>query len=346
MKTDLHARTRPGKKFSVPYSGLAAAVSCTCTFLFISSGFICPENISGDIIPELSFSAIPLCVLLLSNGDRPVWRNISVFVSFISLAVFFLRISRLPAAWLAVHLKDILLACISAASVWAAAHIVARRMKNPGNRAFETASGHLPAGETNMLYLLLLTAYPAASSVLSAAGGPAAMAGTLILLPLSLGLYAGLLARLFTGRVFLFASGVQPQMQEMLVRCQVKCIEGDDASYRAIFERLTEYFENEKPYLDCDLNISGVARRLLTNKAYLSRSINLYTGRNFCQYVNWYRIRHSVGVFFEDPRLKISDLALASGFRSLVTFSMAFRLYMNDSPGEWCRKNRRMPAEK
>ena len=39
-------------------------------------------------------------------------------------------------------------------------------------------------------------------------------------------------------------------------------------------------------------------------------------------------------------QLKVTELASLSGFNSLVSFSMAFRLYMNENPSDWIRKER------
>ena len=113
-----------------------------------------------------------------------------------------------------------------------------------------------------------------------------------------------------------------------------------DIGYRTTYERLNTLFEEKKPYLDGNLTIGDIARELYTNKLYISKSINLYTGKNFCQYVNLYRVRHSMKLFKANPHLKVGQLAEMSGFHSVASYNMAFRLFMNESPGEWCRRNR------
>lgn len=111
-------------------------------------------------------------------------------------------------------------------------------------------------------------------------------------------------------------------------------------SMKELYDRITVLFEQEMPYLDGDLTISHVARELYTNKAYISRAVNEFTGKNFCQYVNHYRIMHAMKLFQENPCLRVSELAEMSGFHTQVSFNMAFRLVMEESPGEWCRKVR------
>ena len=110
--------------------------------------------------------------------------------------------------------------------------------------------------------------------------------------------------------------------------------------YKDIYARVVNIFETEKLYLNSELTINDVVKVTYTNKLYISRAINKFTGKNFCQFVNYYRVLHSIKIFSENPDLKVSEMALRSGFNSTVSFSMAFRLYMNDSPSDWCRKEK------
>lgn len=121
---------------------------------------------------------------------------------------------------------------------------------------------------------------------------------------------------------------------------------GTMSLYNNIYERLLEYFEKHQPYLDSDLTINDVADVVLTNKLYISKAISHCTGRNFCQFVNYYRITHAVKMFREDPHLKVVELSAKCGFNTTVSFSTAFRLYMGENPGDWCRKERARLSKK
>ena len=113
-----------------------------------------------------------------------------------------------------------------------------------------------------------------------------------------------------------------------------------DEMYREIYERVVTLFENDKPYLNSELTINDIVKVIFTNKLYISRAISQFTGRNFCQFVNYYRVTHSIQTFRDNPELKVAELASQSGFNSTVSFSMAFRLYMAESPSDWCRKEK------
>ena len=110
--------------------------------------------------------------------------------------------------------------------------------------------------------------------------------------------------------------------------------------YRDIYTRLVTLFETEKLYLNSELTINDLVKVIFTNKLYISRAISQFTGRNFCQFVNYYRVSHSIQLFRENPDLKVVELATQSGFNSSVSFNMAFRLYMSECPSDWCRKEK------
>ena len=115
---------------------------------------------------------------------------------------------------------------------------------------------------------------------------------------------------------------------------------GTATLYNNIYERVLAYFEKHKPYLNSELTINDIVDVVYTNKLYISKAISHSTGRNFCQFVNYYRITHAVKLFREDPQLKVVELAGKCGFNSTTSFSAAFRLYMGENPGDWCRKER------
>ena len=115
---------------------------------------------------------------------------------------------------------------------------------------------------------------------------------------------------------------------------------GVEALYRNIYDRVLEYFEKNRPYLNPDLTINDIVNSLYTNKVYISKAICHYTGRNFCQFVNYYRVIYSMEIFRKQPGLKVAELAGLSGFNCTVSFTTAFRLFMNETPSEWCRKER------
>ncbi|MCQ2143157.1 MAG: helix-turn-helix domain-containing protein [Bacteroidales bacterium] len=106
----------------------------------------------------------------------------------------------------------------------------------------------------------------------------------------------------------------------------------------AIFSRVELYFKSEEmPFCKSDLLLADVARKVLTNKVYLSRAIHSKTGLNFCQYVNRFRVEYAKELYTKDPTLHVNELATMSGFATMTTFCNAFRAIEGMSPGDWTR---------
>ena len=114
----------------------------------------------------------------------------------------------------------------------------------------------------------------------------------------------------------------------------------EDQQYKDIYERVVLHFEMSKPFLKGDLTINDIVKVVFSNKVYISKAISHYTGRNFRQFVNYHRVMYSMELFRSRPDLKVAELSEQSGFNTVVSFTMAFRLFVNETPSEWCRKER------
>lgn len=115
---------------------------------------------------------------------------------------------------------------------------------------------------------------------------------------------------------------------------------GPTLNYKLLYGRLEEIMDTDKPFLSSELTMDSLARKMYTNRGYLSRMINSCTGMNFNQYVNSYRVRHAMRLFQADRTLKIGDLSVSSGFRNKVTFIMAFKLFTGKTPRDWCEEQK------
>ena len=106
-------------------------------------------------------------------------------------------------------------------------------------------------------------------------------------------------------------------------------------------ERLIKYFENGKPFLKPDLTVNEVARELYSNKTYISRIINDTFNLNFSQFVNKFRVEEAKRLYMENTAVNINKLCYSSGFGSIATFTISFRLFTGLPPAEWCREYRK-----
>lgn len=113
--------------------------------------------------------------------------------------------------------------------------------------------------------------------------------------------------------------------------------DGNAAMY-ALYEKVTCIMDSKRPYLDEDYSLNDLSFAAYTNKTYLSRTINVMSGKNFRQFINSYRIRYSVELMKKNPRLRMDEVATMSGFHSTVTFTMAFKANMGETPGEYAQR--------
>ncbi len=111
-----------------------------------------------------------------------------------------------------------------------------------------------------------------------------------------------------------------------------------DAKGYDIYLRAVKCMEERRPYLDDKLDLDHFSREIYSNKVYVSRNINHYSGMNFCQFVNYYRVNYAASLMEKDPYLKMEEVAQMSGFHSTVSFNMAFRLFKEKTPTEWLRE--------
>ena len=108
-----------------------------------------------------------------------------------------------------------------------------------------------------------------------------------------------------------------------------------DDHMQAIYNKVLKIMKDKKPFLKGKFSLDELAEAVYTNKMYLSKAINYFSGRNFCQFANYYRIMHAAEIMKRDRKLKMPEIALMCGFHSVVSFNMAFKLYMNMTPGAY-----------
>ena len=89
-------------------------------------------------------------------------------------------------------------------------------------------------------------------------------------------------------------------------------------------------------YLDPDLTLGDLARRLGTNKSTLSALLNSGEAGNFSTFINGLRIEDFCRrAKNHNGSFNLLSLALQSGFGSKATFNRAFKQHKGMSPREW-----------
>ena len=111
----------------------------------------------------------------------------------------------------------------------------------------------------------------------------------------------------------------------------------NDESMSDIFQKLERYLESEKPYLKNDLKLQMVAKAIDEQPQNISQALNIKYNTNFNELINAKRIDHAKSLFKDKKfsNYKIEAIALESGFNNKVTFSKAFKKFVNKTPSAY-----------
>ena len=113
-----------------------------------------------------------------------------------------------------------------------------------------------------------------------------------------------------------------------------------------LYDRCCRYMVERRPFLVTGYQLQDLANSLYTNRSYLSKTINRFSGKNFRAYVNYYRVMYAMELFRANMSLRVLDLAQLSGFRNESSFLSSFKSVMGEAPSIWCARVRKKSREK
>ena len=96
---------------------------------------------------------------------------------------------------------------------------------------------------------------------------------------------------------------------------------------------LREWIEN-KGYIERNITITTLAKKLGTNRTYLSNYVNEHYGENFNTWINQLRIKESQ-ILLENNHATLHTIAEQVGFADLPHFSRTFKSITGQSPSNW-----------
>jgi len=98
--------------------------------------------------------------------------------------------------------------------------------------------------------------------------------------------------------------------------------------------KVDELMAAQKIYLEPELTLTDLAKKIGTNASLLSKVINGVYGKNFNDYVNEFRVKEAIRLLKTPPYQNFNLLAVAydAGFNSKSTFNRAFKKVTGKSP--------------
>lgn len=113
----------------------------------------------------------------------------------------------------------------------------------------------------------------------------------------------------------------------------------DEGLYPGLFVELSDLMVVERIFLNKNLTLDDLAKRLNTNRTYLSQVINDTFNTNFNNYINEYRIKEAQKLFLQSASklLTIEAIAQNVGFNSKAPFNIAFKKFTGLTPTDFMR---------
>jgi AraC-like DNA-binding protein/tetratricopeptide (TPR) repeat protein len=114
-----------------------------------------------------------------------------------------------------------------------------------------------------------------------------------------------------------------------------------------LLDKLKDVLLKDKIFTKTDLTIDKLARKLSTNRTYLSQLINEEYHKTYSDFINEYRLKQAM-ILLSDPvlsnRYSIDAIAKESGFNNISTFNSLFRKFVGLTPSLF-RKNAHNQSE-
>lgn len=110
---------------------------------------------------------------------------------------------------------------------------------------------------------------------------------------------------------------------------------GRRRSDRHVVEQMVDYLHEH--YVR-DVSLTDLSEQFHLTPNYISTIFKDYTGSNFKDYLNEYRVNRAKALLRSDPSLSVGELAQRVGCNHAMTFSRMFKKYEGVSPGQYAKR--------
>ncbi|MBT1708083.1 helix-turn-helix transcriptional regulator [Fulvivirgaceae bacterium PWU5] len=107
------------------------------------------------------------------------------------------------------------------------------------------------------------------------------------------------------------------------------------AAQRELLEKLTRLMAEEKPFLNSNFSLPGLAQALHASVHAVSQAINEGLGKSFSELTAEYRIEEARRLLKDMPHIKVEEIGLQVGYNSKSAFNIAFKKLTQRTPSEY-----------
>ena len=108
-----------------------------------------------------------------------------------------------------------------------------------------------------------------------------------------------------------------------------------------LMQRICQLMDEKQLYLQQGLKVSDIASALGINSRYVSDCVKAVKGCSLTQFVNEYHVEHAKHLLLECPEMKISTVAVESGFTNDKAMTRYFKEQTGMTPTEWKNENQK-----
>jgi len=120
---------------------------------------------------------------------------------------------------------------------------------------------------------------------------------------------------------------------------KIKRDDADDSiAQKEVFTRLETLMAKERLFIDPDINLNRIARRMLLPVRDVSRAVNAQSNQNVSQYVNRLRVKEACRLLSE-TNMQVTTIVFESGFNTKSNFNREFIRITGKTPSFWRAKN-------
>lgn len=97
-----------------------------------------------------------------------------------------------------------------------------------------------------------------------------------------------------------------------------------------------EAFVRDRKYLDPDMSLEKLSKRIRTNRSYLNETLYLIYGHTYNEFINRLRIMHARELILRSKgSASLKSVSIDSGYRSMTTFYRNFTRFNGCCPADW-----------
>lgn len=115
------------------------------------------------------------------------------------------------------------------------------------------------------------------------------------------------------------------EVKDLALQLEEMRFEKSSENMQAIYERIIKVMEDEKLYLNTELDIQKLSDAVFSSRSVVSICINRITGKTFRQWLSEYRLNLFERLLRENPNTAIEDLVHRCGYKDQSTFRRQFK---------------------